>query len=148
MKRQIIINKSKHDGVYQLMPTIVKNIEVWLSSITDGEYVLSVERLKRGRSLRQNSLMWLWFEAIAQEWSDATGKVYLKEQVKEYYCRLFLPKYTPSGDVIGGSTSGLSTDEMTVFLDNVQAHAASEFGIELPTPDMYNFELWRKQYER
>lgn len=143
MKRVFKFKKEKGESVsYTGLASI---LEMWCKTALDGEYVITMERCKSARSARQNNLMWMWFEAIAREWADATGRGYTKEQVKEMYCTLFLPVSTPAG-VIGGSTSGLTTEQMTEFLNNVQAHAATEYGIQLPSPDDCNLELWMSQY--
>lgn len=143
MKRVFKFKKEKGSSVsYTGLASV---LEMWCKTASDGEYVITMERCRSARSVRQNNLMWMWFEAIAKEWSDATGRGYTKEQVKEMYCALFLPIDTPAG-IVGGSTSGLSTEQMTEFLNNVQAHAATEYGIQLPSPDDCNLELWISQY--
>jgi hypothetical protein len=48
--------------------------------------------------------------------------------------------------VIAGSTKGLTTEQMTEFLNQVQADAATEYGITLPNPEDMYFEVWAKQY--
>ena len=52
---------------------------------------------------------------------------------------------TPRGR-IAGHTSGLTTEQMTEFLNKVQADAASEYGITLPNPEDLYFEMWAEQY--
>jgi len=147
MKREYAFNKIAGDGYENIRFYVTKQLNLWLDSISNGEYVLSIERKARPRSISQNSLMWMWFTAIAKEWTDATGRGYTREMVKEYYCKLLIPVTLPNGDNIGGSTSELSTEQMTWFLDSIQADAATEFGITLPTPEDLRFEDWRKQYE-
>lgn len=91
--------------------------------------------------------MWLWFSAIADEWSDATGRVFTRQNVHDAYCYMFLPIDTPKGR-IAGSTSVLNTEQMTEFLNRVQADAQTEYGITLPDPDDYNFAAWAKMHEQ
>ena len=96
---------------------------------------MAIERVQRPRSNPQNRLMWLWFTIIAQSWSEAVGRTITPEQVHDAYCQIFLPVTMPNGATIAGSTSRLSSEEFTDFMNKVQADAASEYGIRLPTPE-------------
>lgn len=122
----------------------INTIKFWYDSASSGAYKITMEKIKDARTISQNNLMWLWFTAIAQEWSESTSQPITPQNVHDVYCEMFLPIDTPKG-VVGGSTKGLNTDEMAVFLDKVQADVA-EYGIRLPNPDDYNFELWKAQY--
>lgn len=123
-------------------------LSIWLDTITAGTYLLKLERKPEHRTVSQNRLMWLWFAAIAEGWSEATGRTYTAQDVHDYYCILFIPKVSPNGERYGGSTSELTTEEMTKFLDSVKLHALEEFGIDLPNPDALQFEAWADQYEK
>ena len=107
-------------------------------------YEVVISRKKEKRSVSQNSLMWMWFECLAQE----TG--HTKEQFHEHYCNMFLKKLSPiDGQMVVGGTRALTKDAFTDFLNKVQADAASYFGVILPTPeDLYwsEFENYFKQY--
>lgn len=124
---------------------VLPQVQMWLNDATNGEYTIRFERAKKPRSNDQNRLMWLWFTCIARSWSEATGYVYTKDDVHDTYCTLFLPIDTPRGR-IAGHTSGLTTEQMTDFLNKVQADAASEYGITLPNPEDLYFEMWAEQY--
>lgn len=127
--------------------TVLPQVQMWLNDATNGEYTIRFERAKKPRSNDQNRLMWLWFTCIAKSWSEATGKAFTSQQVHDTYCALFLPVDTPRGR-IAGHTKGLTTEQMTEFLNKVQADAASEYGITLPNPEDLYFEMWAQQYER
>jgi hypothetical protein len=124
---------------------VMQAVKLWLSDAMNGEYTLVLERAKSPRSNNQNRLMWLWFTCIAKSWSEATGQTFTAQTVHDVYCRLFLPMETPRGR-IAGHTNKLSVEQMTEFLDKVQADAASEYGIQLPNPEDMYFEVWAKQY--
>ena len=124
---------------------VIDTIKFWYDSAGSGSYKITMEKIKDARTTSQNNLMWLWFTAIAQEWSESSDKPITPQNVHDVYCEMFLPIDTPKGTV-GGSTRELSTDEMAMFLDKVQADASTEYGIRLPNPDDYNFELWKAQY--
>lgn len=126
---------------------IVQTVQLWLNDAMNGEYVLTMEKARSPRSNNQNRLMWLWFSCIAKSWSEAAGRTFSAQTVHDVYCRLFLPVDTPRGR-IAGHTNKLSTEQMTEFLDKVQADAAGEYGIRLPNPEDKYFELWAQQYEQ
>ena len=107
-----------------------------LSLCPNGKWVLKLERKREPRSTSQNALMWMWFECIAEE----TGQD--RQTVHDYYCTQYLVRNTEfngkAARVVMG-TSGLDRETMTWFLNQVQADAASELGIVLPTPDDMRF---------
>lgn len=142
MKRIIELHKNKFANN---VSCVLENINTWLHSCGYGEYILEMKKKPKPRTINQNRLMWLWFNAIAKEWSDGTGRVITSQNVHDAYCEMFLPVDTPKGRV-GGETKGLSTDEMATFLDKIQADAAGD-GIVLPNPEDKMFEHWRMQYE-
>ena len=143
MSKSILVNKSKNQTLN--VSEILAQVEVMLSDATYGTYLLTFERAKKPRSSEQNRLMWLWFTCIAKSWSEATNRAFTSQDVHDAYCLMFLPIQTPKG-AVAGKTSGLTTEQMTEFLNKVQADAASEYGITLPNPEDRYFEIWAKQY--
>ena len=118
-----------------LKSTIHDIVDEWLDVMANGNYMLTLERKKSNRSISQNNLMWKWFEIIAEAWTDFGGPTYTRDNVHDYYCLQFLSCSLPNGKTIGGSTSKLTTEQMTEFLNKVGADAATEFGIRLPHPE-------------
>ena len=141
MKRITFVKTPKGDNRTNTLGTI----GIWLMAAANGEYTITLERVRKQRTISQNQLMWLWFKCIAEAWTEATGYVYTKDDVHEAYCLMFLPVDTPKGR-IAGRTKGLSTQEMTEFLDKVQADAAAEYGIRLPHPEEQFFAEWASEY--
>ena len=139
------INIRKVSGEVTNRLEALNALDGWLRTCSNGTYKLSLKRLQQKRSISQNSLMWLWFAAIAEAWSEATGRTFTSQDVHDAYCMEFLPKNTPKGRV-AGSTSSLTTEQMTVFLNQVQADAQTEYGITLPNPEDQYFESWAEQY--
>lgn len=127
--------------------TVLPQVQLWLADATNGEYLLTLTRKSKPRTNDQNRLMWLWFTCIAKSWTEAYGRVFTAELVHDSYCTLFLPIDTPRGRV-AGHTKGLTTEQMTEFLNRVQADASAEYGITLPNPDDLYFEMWAQQYEQ
>lgn len=114
-------------------------------TMRNGVYTLTLKRKVTKRTLAQNDLMWLWFSCI----EDETGTP--KEDVHDVYCYKFLRKSVHFGDEMcfaSGQTRNLSTDEMSLFLKRVQADAATELGIMLPSPEDRYFEQFYNQYNK
>ena len=108
-----------------------QTLEYLCSKLTNGTYDLTITRKKEPRTVSQNALMWMWFECISQE----TGTP--KQDVHDYYCTLFLARQVVVGGkqfIVKGSSSNLTTAQMTKFLNLIQADAATELGIQLPLP--------------
>ncbi|MBR1525056.1 MAG: hypothetical protein IJ640_00150 [Prevotella sp.] len=122
-----------------------RTLAMWLQTCPNGRYTLSLRRVQQKRSRPQNNLMWMWFDIIAQAWSEATGQVFTSQEVHDAYCLMFLPKSTPKGRV-AGNTSTLTTEQMADFLSRVQADAQTEYGISLPDPDDQYYEAMAEYY--
>ena len=108
-----------------------QSLEYLCSKLTNGTYDLTISRKKEPRTVAQNSLMWMWMECISQE----TGQP--KQDIYDYYCTKFLARPVKIGNrglMVKGSSSSLTTAQMTKFLNLIQADAASELGIQLPLP--------------
>lgn len=114
-----------------------------LSTLKNGNYVLTITRKKEHRSLSQNALMWMWFRLIGDELDVPV------EDIHDYYVAAFLRRPVMLVDrveICTSSTSKLNTDEMRTFLDKIKIDAAQEFGIELPLPEDQHFEIFAQQY--
>ena len=142
MKRIVVYSK---DNGTTNSPEVLETIQLWLDTVRNGQYTIEMKKVVEKRSISQNKLMWLWFSAIADAWSDATDRAFTRNDVHDAYCLMFLPIDTPKGRV-GGSTSGLRTEEMSEFLEKVHADAADD-GITLLNPEDKMFEQWAMQYE-
>jgi hypothetical protein len=125
--------------------SVLDIVRVWMLSSYRGRYRIEMKRVNHSRTVSQNKLMWVWFSAIAEAWSEATDRAFTRNDVHDAYCQMFLPVETPKGRV-GGSTSGLSTEEMSAFMDRVHADASSD-GIVLLNPEDRMYEQWASQYE-
>ena len=115
------------------------------SLLRNGRYTVTISRERKPRSLDQNSLMWLWFTCIASE----TGTPV--QDVHDYYCAKFLRKQISWNGTIRTVVEGTSKqtkDRMTEFLNEVQADAATEFGITLPDPEDRYFEQFYQTYKQ
>lgn len=119
-------------------------VELMFGLVANGEYTLEIKKKVKKRTVDQNALMWMWFTCI----EDETGT--LKQDVHDYYCKKFLRRvvsFNGKEEVVVRTTSKLNTAEMTTFLNKVQADAAAEFGIRLPSPDDQFFNAFTNRYE-
>ena len=151
MSQTAILVKEK--GVVRLD----KPFDFMCSQLRNGRYKVTIERYTEPRTINQNALMWMWFTCIEQE----TGTD--KQDVHDYYCNLFLRRTAVINGretVIAGSTSKLSTlqmtdflnkvkadAQMTDFLNKVKADAATEMGIRLPLPDDLYYQEFVNEYK-
>lgn len=119
-------------------------LELLFNLLSNGEYTLEIKKKTRKRTFDQNALMWMWFTCI----EDGTGTD--KQDVHDYYCKKFLCRtiyINEKKEIVIRGTSKLNTAEMTIFLNKVQADAATEFGIRLPSPDDVYFNAFTNRYE-
>lgn len=121
-------------------------LKLAFDTMANGEYELTLTRKRHKRSINQNNLSWMWYTHIAHEWSDALGYGVTPEQVHQYYTEKFLPVAMPNGRVVGGNTRTLNTEQMTEYLNKVQADAAAEYGIVLPVPEDLMFNEYATMY--
>lgn len=109
-------------------------------------YEVSYKRKIRKRSVPQNRLYWLWLACIA----DETG------HDREDLHRVFAGKYLACDviEVMGEkvrkipSTTTLSTQTFTDYIEKIRIYAATELGITLPDPEDRFFEQFEEYYSR
>lgn len=103
-----------------------------------GRWVLTVTRRKRTKA--QNKRYW-GQGVLAQVAAQAVvnGKQYDAEVWHEMFKRLFIGVVElPNGEVIGKSSTDLTTAEFSEFCTRVEAYAATELGVTF-------YDLWEGQ---
>lgn len=113
------------------------------SLLANGTYQITIKKASQKRSVPQNDLMWMWLACIERETGTPKDDVYM------YYCKKFLIKTITIGykqERIYNTSSKLNTEEMTEFLNKIQADAATELGIRLPLPEDRFFEQFYAQF--
>lgn len=114
-----------------------------ISMLKNGRYTVTITKAREPRSLDQNALMWMWFTCIEAE----TGTP--RQDVHDYYCMMFLRRNISwngfDRSVVEG-TSRLTKERFSWFLDQIQADAKTEFGINLPLPEDQYFEEFYATY--
>lgn len=94
-----------------------------------GRWVLTIARRKR--TSKQNRRYWGngVLKQIAEQ-AVVNGKLYSAETWHEQFKRQFIGVIElPNGEVIGMSSTGLTTQEFCDFSDQVEAFAASNLGV-------------------
>ena len=120
-----------------------KQRSIFLSDIEklkDGEYIVSVEKKKKKRSIDQNAYIHALFTLLKDSLNEL-GNSFTMEQVKEMmkFKFLLVEMYNKDTGALIGSrirgTSELTTWELNEFFEKIIAYAADEFGIILPYPN-------------
>lgn len=90
---------------------------------------ITVQEYKARRNNDQNRLYWALLNQIAaQAWLD--GKQYSADAWHEYYKRQYIGmEELPKGGRVGLSTATLSVSEFSDFINQVEAHAATDLGV-------------------
>lgn len=140
------IEFSKRKGETLDMGALLKWVERHINWLGNGLYDLKIAKKVKRRSLPQNRLMWMWFACIGQD----TGQSI--DDIHDYYAYKFLPRYITELETgaqvrVPGHTSTLTTEAFTEFLNQVQADAATELNITLPTPDDLAWEEFEAQFK-
>jgi len=108
-------------------------------------FVIEWKRKKEIRSTDQNALYWLWLTCLERE----TGND--KNDLHDHFREVFLPYQLV--DVLGSqkmrltSTSGLSKEQFSDYLNKIQVFSSSELAVILPNPEDLRFNDFLMQYE-
>lgn len=131
----------KKDGVVRMD----KSFDFMCSVLRNGAYKVSITKKVETRSRQQNALLWMWYACI----EDETGQN--KTDIHDYYKTMFLTRQIlVRGQWVNvtGSTTKLTEAAMSVFMEKVKVHAATELGIILPLPEDKNFDEFQQTYKR
>ena len=98
-------------------------------------WTIEIKRHVKKRSLSQNALYWKWIGVI----SDETGND--NDVLHDYFKRKFLTPINTKLNNFNGeylnyrTTTKLPTDQMSAYMEKVNAFAGTELGILLPQPE-------------
>lgn len=137
MAKQVIMRKV--DGRL----TFDTELAYVFSTLSNGTYNITIKKASEKRSIPQNDLMWMWLTCIERETGTPKDDIYM------YYCKKFLMKTIQVGEKwerIYNTSSKLNTEQMTEFLNKIQADALTELGITLPQPEDRFFEQFYQQF--
>jgi len=112
------------------------------------QWSIVIKEFKPKRSLRQNSLYWMWLHII--EYETGNDSKYLHDYFRSKYLPIIEKVYTyPERVVLSEmtSTTSLNTKEFKIFLDKIDLEIKEFGGIELPNLDDQNFERMVEYYK-
>lgn len=110
------------------------------------KYYYDCKKKRFRRSLKQNSLMWLWLACVYQETGTEPDDLY------DYYLNKYAPRKMYNNPETGLESSRIITSsnmnekQMTEFLNAID-HDVSTEGIQLPYPEDRFFEAFLEKYE-
>ena len=133
MKRVLRISKEK--GSVDNRAQLHEALDTWLDYASNGDYILRMDREVRTRSAKQNNLAWYWFGIMAHNWTEMCGYTVTSQDVHDAFCIELLPKETPIGVKVPGSTKRITEEQMSAFLESVRSIAHKCFGIYLPNDE-------------
>lgn len=136
MAKTITVEKS--GGMVDMEP-----LAATFAQMRNGKYDVTIKRASEVRTMPQNALLWLWLGCMERETGTAKEDIYL------YYCDKFLSRYaTIKGKVVRvvDTTSGITKERMSAFMDSVKVDALTEFGINLPMPEDRYFEYFYQEF--
>ena len=123
---------------------VVALMKLKINLLTNGEYIVTINRIKSHRTIPQNKLYRLWLKLIAEE----TG--HTEDELHAYFKANFLEKQYKvvfnEQVEIEASTTRLSTKEFTTFLDKIYLFASETLGMILPKPDDICFNEFYTNY--
>jgi len=111
-----------------------------VSKFKDGDYVITVEKRKKKRSISQNAYLHLLFTMFTNELNEL-GNEFQMLEVKELLKYKFLKIEVvnqETGQIIGERvkhTSELTTTDMMGFIENIIRYGAEMFHFNLPYPE-------------
>ena len=112
-------------------------------TLRNGRYTITIAREDDPRTIPQNKLMWMWFGLIAKDSGSS------RQEVHDYFCQKYLDKpVTLFGNTVPGhqETKKLTKEQMSYFLEQIQAEAARE-GMILPNPEDQYFEEFYQEFK-
>ena len=119
------------------------DLDALFATMRNGVYTITIKRKQEQRSIAQNDMMWMWLACIERETGTPKDDIYM------YYCKKFLMKTIQVGERqerIYTTSSKLNSEQMTDFLNKIQADAFTELGIRLPQPEDRFFEAFYNQF--
>lgn len=111
-----------------------------ISKFKDGDYVITIEKAKKKRSLEQNRYYHGVIVPLVKEWLIDAGWRVTTSQVHEYLKENFnIIEITNevSGEILKtiGSTSEMTTSQMMDYFAKITQWAAEYLNVQIPAPN-------------
>jgi hypothetical protein len=115
------------------------------------EWQVEIKPYKRKRSVQQNRLYWLYLKEISQGVFESGGNLIPDRTWHLYYRQVFLGmvELKVNGITVWDlqSTTKLNVIEFNDYIEKIELHAGSEFGIGLP-PDTLSTQMYAEAMGR
>ena len=126
----------KNGGLFDLKP-----IYTYFRCVTDGIYIVSVTKSRRGRTNNQNE--WLWgcvYPLLLEGLLDAGWEFTTVEQVHEYFKAMLANEVVVNRDTgevveIPKSTAQMDTVQFSSYVQKLRDYASEYLNVEIPEPD-------------
>lgn len=132
----------KIDGYFNL-----RTISEFFRTASNGSYMLTITKLRRGRTLNQND--WLWgcvYPILLDGLLDAGWEFTSVEQVHEFFKKQMaqdkVVNYS-TGEIveIPRSTATMDTQQFSMYVDALRAYAEEFLNVTIPEPN----KNWRTE---
>ena len=118
------------------------SVRKYLMHFKESAVQVSIEKKKRPRSNEQNGFLWCK-DGPYQLIGDFCG--YTKEEAHEAMRIMFLSDVGEHGLVIVRSTTDLSTEEFSEYLEQMQRWAAIDLDLYLPNPGEVGYQFQKEE---
>lgn len=132
----------KIDGYFNL-----RTIREFFRTASNGSYMLTITKLRRGRTLNQND--WLWgcvYPILLDGLLDAGWEFTSVEQVHEFFKKQMVQDKVvnySTGEIveIPRSTATMDTQQFSMYVDALRAYAEEFLNVTIPEPN----KNWRAE---
>lgn len=121
--------KSASEGVRMSRP-----LAKMVAELPDGKYRVTIESQWERHSVCQRRLLFMWFSYL----NRITGQP--KQSIYEYYAEKYLTEDCRH-------VSQMTSCQLSQFMHEIEADAASELGVMLPTPEDASYQDFIREYK-
>ena len=118
----------------------LQSLYTFFRATTDGSYMISISKCRRGRTLNQNE--WLWgcvYPILLEGLLDAGWNFTSVEQVHEFFKKQMALDQVVNYDTgeiveLPKSTATMDTQQFSVYIDNLKEYAEEFLNVTIPDP--------------
>jgi len=134
MSQKIELIATAREGKLVFQDQAVANALIWKIR-PDEQVVVTIKRRTKNRTDNQNRYYWgAVIATIAAETGVDNDDVH--EAMKRKFLEPEIKEFAGMRWKVPGSTSKLDTSAMNTYIEQIRAWAATEFGINIPEPEM------------
>lgn len=124
------VNKSESNKLLNAFASYAKD---------GGEYVITIEKVKQIRSMKQNKYYW---KIVIPIISESFG--YTRDEMHQILSGYFLKYTNEDGEEFVTSTTALNKKEFNDYIDKIRHWADEEHEIDIPLPNQMTNEMYIK----